>query len=116
MKNTKKYLSFSTGVALAIALFAAVQVSAMAPQVNPYLNLHTKIMIEDEIERLQELLDPRGLRSKRMGGISELDKKTFQAEIKGWEEVLYGDNNYTWQQIQDIIQRHVDRATREVRQ
>ena len=30
MKNTKKYLS--TGIALAIALFAAVQITAMDPQ------------------------------------------------------------------------------------
>ena len=45
-----------------------------------------------------------------MGGISESDKKTFQAEIRGYEEVLYGDNDYTFLQIENIVNGHVDRA------
>jgi len=108
MKNTKRYLS--TGVALAIALFAAVQVSAMAPSENPYLSAIKKETIKEEIERRQAFLDPKGARQKRMGGISESDKKTFQAEIRGYEEVLYGDNDYTFLQIENIVNGHVDRA------
>ncbi len=105
MKNTKKYLS--TGVALAIALFAAVQISAMAPKVNPYLSPEQKTVIESNIKHLQDELNPKSNFFKQY---FESQRALARAMIKGFEEVYYGNQPYTYQQIQDTVSEYHDRA------
>ncbi len=97
MKNTKKYLS--TGVALAIALFAAVQLTAMAPRVNPYLSERAKQSIKDRIEYIQELLNPKSKADERL-------RNSYKAHLKGYEEVYYGNQPYSLDELEDIIQRY----------
>ncbi len=109
MKSTKKYLS--TGVALAIALFAAVQVSAMERRtVNPYLSPGIKKMVEDQITTRQRYLDPK---YKRYSELSELQKRDIQALIEGYEEVLYGNKDYSFNEVYNIANGHLERAKRE---
>ena len=56
MKNTKNVLI--TGVALAIALFASIQVTAMEPnkKINPKLNGDQQALIEETIRTTKDYI------------------------------------------------------------
>lgn len=88
MTNTKKYLS--AGVVLAIALFAAVQVSAMESgrRVNPYLTAEEKQLFERRIKGEEALLDPKSPWSKHT---SEESKKRARKQLENYEKAYYGN-------------------------
>ena len=99
MKNTKKYLS--TGVVLAIALFAAVQISAMAPTVNPYLNAGQKSWLENRIKLEVRYLDPKSAYYS-MG--SEQIRSHCRETIRRLEEVYYGNRPYADYEIINLAE------------
>ncbi len=110
MKNTKKYLS--TGVALVITLFAAVQITAMERRtVNPYLNEETKRWIQREIKMTSDVLDPKS--QNFFPDTKYLNK--VRARLKGFEEVYYGNKPYTYQEIDETIDKYWDLAKEENR-
>jgi hypothetical protein len=93
MKNTNKYLTL--GVALVIALFASVQVSAMVPgegRKNPHLNSAELAFLENTIrgeERLlQQQMQLNTPAAKRLTRI--LDE-----HIKTLKSMYYGNRPYT---------------------
>jgi hypothetical protein len=99
MKNTKNV--FITGVALAIALFASVQVVAMEPgrRVNPNLAPVTKAHFErkiklytNEIKHLEnEIKDPKQLQQKR-NNIDYRDRMI--GCLEELKDMYYGDEDY----------------------
>ncbi len=107
MKSTKKYLS--TGVALAIALFAAVQTIAMESgrKVNPYLSPEIKQRAERAIKSYERMIDPKNK------VYDEPFKKMLRQELKVYEDVLYGNKYYTWQEYHDTVRRHQERIGEE---
>jgi hypothetical protein len=98
MKSTKKYLS--TGVALAIALFAAIQVSAMAPQVNPYLRAGQKSYLENKINFEKELFNSHSAPSE------ERFRSNCREAIRQLEEVYYGNRPYTYDEVTSAGQEY----------
>jgi hypothetical protein len=89
MKSTKKYLSL--GVALAIALFASVQITAMAPKVNPYLSDWDKEVLQNRIAFEGRFLDPNSAYFRT----DERFRNSSRATIKQLEEIYYGNRPYT---------------------
>ncbi len=107
MKSTKKYLS--TSVVLAIALFAAIQITAMEPgrKVNPHLSKTQKDMLEYEIQKAEGFLDPKSESVMRGSGLFISQQ---QAKVEGLKEIYYGNKPYTDQQIEDTLWNHKRRA------
>ncbi len=87
MKNTKNLLI--TGIVLATALFASVQVTAMASRVNPNLTPGAKRALERHIGAQTQQLDPK---SGFVYTPEEL--KEAQQKLKRFEKMYYGNEAY----------------------
>ena len=90
MKNTKNVLI--TGVALTIALFISVQVTAMEPKqpertVNPKLNQAQIDILKHRINVFKENAKYHRKENEREAA------KIYKEYIKEAEEVLYGDES-----------------------
>jgi hypothetical protein len=106
MKNTKKYLS--AGVALAIALFASVQISAMEPnrKVNPYLSKEDKQYMKNQIEWYLPQTD-----TKRNGFVADpYFQANTKATIDAYKEMYYGNKPYNRDEIRETLDKHQDNA------
>jgi hypothetical protein len=105
MKNTKKFLS--AGVALAIALFASVQVIAMENKpVNPYLSEQDKRYMKNQIEFNTPGTDPT-----RKGFMAEpYYQAQLKATIDAYKEMYYGNKPYTRDEIREMLDKHQDNA------
>jgi hypothetical protein len=84
MKSTKNI--FITGVVLAIALFASVQVNAMEQRINPYLSAPEKEALEYRINKLNGLIS--GLKKNNM------DSTQQEKQLKRYEDLYYGVFSY----------------------
>jgi hypothetical protein len=104
MKNTKNLLI--TGVALVVALFASVQVSAMNRQENPNLDKNTKSYLNSYISSMDSAVRDEQkylIKLSQEQGTTSLINHTRQEErikkLKGCskfaEEILY-DNRYSF--------------------
>ncbi len=109
MKNTKNLLI--TGVALAITLFASVQISAMElnKSVNPYLSNKQKHDLELAVAAAAQGIQ---LFSQGQGAASESlrNKVVFNQKIQSEKqrverikEIYYGNRAYTDNEISNII-------------
>jgi hypothetical protein len=123
MKSTKNL--FMAGAALAITLFASVQVSAMEPKVNPYLTEDQKWEIKDQMIDLEEYaqfeFDPKGsLRlpkghPKRTHRYATDNKRNYwsalnTAELNALKSIYYGNKAYTDREVHETINSYKDQV------
>ena len=88
-----------TSVALAIALFASVQVVAMERQVNPYLDENTKWFLEKQIPFLEERVDPNGDKFKNF---SPQVINMFRKKLDQYTQIYYGNVRVDMYDIQKL--------------
>jgi hypothetical protein len=108
MKNTKKYLS--SGLALAIVLFASVQISA-AP-VNRFLSKEIKARLEEDIKENKDVMrniETFGMANRQspLYNPSEVDHLAIHKKVLGClENMYYGNKSYTEKDIQECWKPH----------
>jgi|SRR5579863_3251823 hypothetical protein len=108
MKNTRKYLN--SGVALAIVLFASVQISA-AP-VNRFLSREIKAKLEADIKENKEVIqdiETSGMANRQspLYNPSEVDHLAIHKKVLGClENMYYGNKSYTEKDIQECWKPH----------
>jgi hypothetical protein len=125
MKSTKNVLI--AGVALAIALFASIQVAAMEPyqRVNPYLSEQVKKNIENQIQWNEFLADPDHyiddpknkltaawyiLEVEPRYGNDPYHQAIARAILEAYKEIYYGNKPYTNDEIGETLNNARARA------
>ncbi len=101
MKNTKKYLS--TGVALAITLFAAVQTIAMERPVNPYLSEQAKQLIKSRIEFFSSAAEDQFDPKSQYFEDNPSKRAVTAAIINAYKDMYYGNKPYTDDEIEETM-------------
>lgn len=108
MKNTNKFLS--TGIVLAIALFASVQISA-AP-VNRFLSRETKARLEADIKENKEeiqYIETHGMTNQQSPTYDPYEVEHLYAHkkvLQCLENMYFGNQPYTEKDIRKCWEPH----------
>ncbi len=102
MKNTK--ISLINGLMLTITLFTTIQISTMAPEINPYLNDYQRGLLESYMKEDRKFIENELKLEREKEGYKPFWIPKMKKHLKDVESLYFGNRPVTRQDL-NLLQR-----------